>query len=78
MPALNPPRNRGKSIAWHRYFRFFLSLFFSTPQNAFFPDLGVPFTGFDRWLCYFRYGMDMAVDNHRWLPFASDLLLRLC
>jgi multidrug efflux pump subunit AcrA (membrane-fusion protein) len=31
-----------RAFAYHRYFRFFLSLFFSTPLKRIFPDSGVP------------------------------------
>jgi hypothetical protein len=37
------------------YFRFFLSLFFSTRPNEFFQILAYLNTGFDYWLCYFCY-----------------------
>src|ERR1700730_12544326 len=32
-----------RAFAYHRYFRFFLSLFFSTPLKRIFPDSGVPY-----------------------------------
>jgi hypothetical protein len=35
-------------------FRFFLSLFFSTPLNEFFQIQAYFITDFDCWLCYFR------------------------
>src|SRR4249919_2049202 len=44
-----PPR----AFAYHRYFRFFLSLFFSTPLNEFFQIQAYLITDFDCWLCYF-------------------------
>jgi len=48
----------GRKSALHRYFRFFLSLFFSTPPNEFFQIQAYLFTGFDCWLCYFHYFPD--------------------
>jgi hypothetical protein len=42
-----------RAFAWHRYFRFFLSLLFWTPPNEFF-HIQAYFTGFDYWPCYFR------------------------
>src|ERR1700720_274259 len=44
-----------RALAYHRYFRFFLSLFFSTPLNEFFQIQAYLITDFDCWLCYFRY-----------------------
>src|ERR1700736_6524809 len=32
-----------RAFAYHRYFRFFLSLFFSTALKRIFPDSGVPY-----------------------------------
>jgi hypothetical protein len=39
------------------YFRFFLSLFFSTRPNEFFQIQAYLITGFDCWLCYFCYSI---------------------
>ena len=44
-----------RAFAYHRYFRFFLSLFFSTPLNEFFQIQAYLISDFDCWLCYFRY-----------------------
>src|ERR1700730_981957 len=46
-----------RAFAYHRYFRFFLSLFFSTPLNEFFQIQPYLITDFDCWLCYFRYSL---------------------
>src|SRR4249919_1538646 len=42
-----------RAFAYHRYFRFFLSLFFSTPLNEFFQIHAYLITDFDCWLFYF-------------------------
>src|SRR4249919_2492915 len=47
-----------RAFAYHRYFRFFLSLFFSTPLNEFFQIQAYLITDFDCWLCYFRYSFE--------------------
>src|ERR1700736_3646490 len=41
-----------RAFAYHRYFRFFLSLFFSTPLNEFFQIQAYLITDFDCWLCF--------------------------
>jgi hypothetical protein len=49
-----------RAFAYHRYFRFFLSLFFSTPLNEFVQIHAYVITDFDCWLCYFRYSAAMT------------------
>src|SRR6202011_2053240 len=60
-----------RAFAYHRYFRFFLSLFFSTRPNEFFQIQAYLITDFDCWLCYFHYSArcrgncnERRPDNH--------------
>src|SRR5580693_2793436 len=57
-----------RAFAYHRYFRFFLSLFFSTPLNEFFQIQAYLITDFDCWLCYFRYS-----SSDSWLTFSAQV-----
>src|ERR1700732_2011534 len=50
-----------RAFAYHRYFRFFLSLFFSTRPNEFFQIQAYLITDFDCWLCYFHYSARLLV-----------------
>jgi len=44
------------SHSTHTIFRYFSSLFFSTPLDKFFSDSAGPFTELrSGWVCYFRY-----------------------
>src|ERR1700736_6269692 len=60
-----------RAFAYHRYFRFFLSLFFSTPLNEFFQIQAYLITDFDCWLCYFRYSLSTPDLSMRMLPAAT-------
>jgi hypothetical protein len=49
------PRAGRKSVRIASLFSFFSFAIFLDFTKRIFPDLGVPFTGFDCWVCYFRY-----------------------
>src|ERR1700730_8596447 len=52
-----------KSVRIASLFSLFSFAIFFDSTKRIFPDSGVPFTGFDCWLCYFRYSRGGALDR---------------
>src|ERR1700730_10081273 len=66
-----------KSVRIASLFSLFSFAIFFDSTKRIFPDSGVPFTGFDCWLCYFRYSRGGALDRARsWPPHSGRCFRR--